>query len=205
MKKLLYTLLAVTIIFSACEKEEDDNSNSGNNNTSLQLGDYHQGGIIFWLNVDASSGYVCDITNLGSNSLNEWGCFEEPVTGAQNTSLGSGIQNTSAIINAECWSWNGESTAAQLCENSTAQGYSDWFLPSKEELNQMYARKDIIEAANGVTPFTVYYWSSSEVLESWSGDLAYGQYFNAWDSELNGEVSAIDKNVGADVRAIRSF
>ena len=28
MKKLLYTLLAVSIIFSACKKEEEDNPNS---------------------------------------------------------------------------------------------------------------------------------------------------------------------------------
>jgi hypothetical protein len=33
MKKLLYTLLAVSIIFSACEKEEEETSNTGNNNT----------------------------------------------------------------------------------------------------------------------------------------------------------------------------
>jgi hypothetical protein len=33
MKKLLYTFLAVSIIFSACDKDDDDTSDSGNNNT----------------------------------------------------------------------------------------------------------------------------------------------------------------------------
>jgi len=33
MKKLLYTLLAVSIIFSACKKEDEEPTNSGNNNT----------------------------------------------------------------------------------------------------------------------------------------------------------------------------
>ena len=33
MKKLLYTLLAVSIIFSACEKEEEEPTNTGNSNT----------------------------------------------------------------------------------------------------------------------------------------------------------------------------
>jgi hypothetical protein len=37
MKKLLYTLLALTIIFSACEKEEESNSNS---NSSIYSGTY---------------------------------------------------------------------------------------------------------------------------------------------------------------------
>ena len=34
MKKLLYTLLAVTIIFSACEKEEESSSNNNSNNNN---------------------------------------------------------------------------------------------------------------------------------------------------------------------------
>ena len=33
MKKLLYTLLAVSIIYSACKKEDEEPTNSGNNNT----------------------------------------------------------------------------------------------------------------------------------------------------------------------------
>ena len=34
MKKLLYTLLAVSIIFSACEEENEEPTNTGNNNTN---------------------------------------------------------------------------------------------------------------------------------------------------------------------------
>jgi hypothetical protein len=39
MKKLLYTLLAVSLIFSACEKEEENssNNNSNNNNNSASI------------------------------------------------------------------------------------------------------------------------------------------------------------------------
>tara|TARA_B100000795_G_scaffold266364_1_gene249453 strand:- start:98 stop:601 length:504 start_codon:yes stop_codon:yes gene_type:complete len=41
MKKLLYTLLAVSIIFSACEKEEEEpiTNNNNNNNTSASVFD----------------------------------------------------------------------------------------------------------------------------------------------------------------------
>jgi hypothetical protein len=47
MKKLLYTFLAVSIIFSACEEEDaspanTNNNNSGNNNNPSNLiGDWH--------------------------------------------------------------------------------------------------------------------------------------------------------------------
>ena len=37
MKKLIYTFLAVSIIFSACEKEEENPSTNTTNNTSLTL------------------------------------------------------------------------------------------------------------------------------------------------------------------------
>jgi len=38
MKKLLYTLLAVSVIFSACEKEEEEpTNNTNNNNLSLTI------------------------------------------------------------------------------------------------------------------------------------------------------------------------
>ena len=34
MKKLLYTLLAVSLIFSACKKEDEEPTNTGNNNNT---------------------------------------------------------------------------------------------------------------------------------------------------------------------------
>ena len=37
MKKLLYTLLAVSLIFSACKKEEEEPTNSGNNNGNSNI------------------------------------------------------------------------------------------------------------------------------------------------------------------------
>jgi len=61
-------------------------------------------------------------------------------------------------------------TAADICANLSLGGYSDWFLPSKDELNLMYENLKIF----GVGGFTDgFYWSSSE----YDADLARYQGF----------------------------
>jgi len=70
-------------------------------------------------------------------------------------------------------------------------GYDDWFLPSKDELNQMYQQRGVIGgfASN-------YYWSSSES-NSYS---AWYQYF------YNGYQYVNYKDINnRRVRACRAF
>ncbi|MEI6695682.1 MAG: DUF1566 domain-containing protein [Bacteroidota bacterium] len=70
-------------------------------------------------------------------------------------------------------------------------GYSDWYLPSRDELNKLYLNQNSIGgfASN-------YYWSSSE----------YGNY-DAWGQNFtNGYQYHYDKIVsGNHIRAIRNF
>jgi hypothetical protein len=113
------------------------------------------------------------------------------VTGASGTALGTGQANTTAIVNNQ----GAGSYAAQLCIDLVLNGYSDWFLPSIDELNKLCLNRIAIGGfANN------YYWSSSEydINNSW------GQSFSNND---NNDQNILDKslNFNVRVRAVRAF
>ncbi|MBV1864294.1 MAG: hypothetical protein KUG74_07630, partial [Rhodobacteraceae bacterium] len=61
---------------------------------------------------------------------------------AAGAAIGDGAGNTAAIV-IGC---SETGIAAKVCANHTDGTYSDWFLPSKDELNQMYLNKAAIDA-----------------------------------------------------------
>ena len=92
-------------------------------------------------------------------------------------------------------SWN---TAVSICNDYTHRGYSDWFLPSKDDLNQMYlniGQGNALGLGNVGGFANFYYWSSTENALS----IAWLQGFT------NGSQYSVDKNANANVRAVRAF
>ncbi len=79
-----------------------------------------------------------------------------------------------------------------MCDNLVKNGYSDWFLPNKEQLNKLWLKKSVV---GGFVDDNVGYWSSSED----SAGKTWAQNFNG------GHQNQIDKKRGARARAVRSF
>ena len=118
----------------------------------------------------------------------EWGCYEVSLLGAGGTAVGAGEQNT-LDIEAGCTT---PGTAADLCANLSLGGYSDWFLPSKDELNLMYENLKFFGFGGFADD---YYWSSSEY-----------SAFSAWyQSFFDGNQIYNSKSLNYRVRAVRAF
>jgi len=81
--------------------------------------------------------------------------------------------------------------AARLCGDLVLNGYSDWYLPSKEELNKLYINR---VAVGGFSSGN--YVSSSEV----DNANAWYQGFSNGSQLSNG-----NKASGFGVRAVRAF
>ncbi len=114
----------------------------------------------------------------------QWGCFGTAISGADGGDIGTGAQKTVDIVNAGCGG------AAQACANLVLNGYSDWFLPSLNELQQLYTNRNAIGGFQNN-----WYWSSSE----YDSDYAWSFYFG------NGGAYYGNKDYGTFVRAVRAF
>lgn len=122
-------------------------------------------------------------------SSKDWGCFNSTSVGTTKTEIGTGKKNTEAIL-AHC---KEKYKAAWLCAELNLNGFNDWFLPSKDELNLIYQNLFVNKMGGGFTAND--YWSSSEG----SFNTAWMQYF------YNGKQSNTRKDPTARVRAIRAF
>ena len=167
---------------------------------SPQVGDFYQGGVVFHLFVDGETGYVSGETHgliaavEDQSSGIRWYNGSYVTTGAAATVIGTGSANTDAIISVQ-----GDTQsdyAAGLARAYTGGGYTDWFLPSKDELNQMYINKSTLEDVSGFNAFiNTYYWSSTEN----DSDDASMQLFAI------GHQTNHSKNYPSNVRAVRAF
>jgi hypothetical protein len=158
----------------------------------LAIGDNYGGGIIAYILVSGDLGYVAGQTHglIAAPSDQStgivWWNGSYITTGAAGTATGTGAANTTAIVASQ----GAGSYAAKLCDDLVLNGYSDWYLPSKDELNKLYLNK---RAVGGFA--TYFYWSSSE-------DYAYYawyQYFGVGSQYFDIKFNYFR------VRAVRAF
>ena len=151
--------------------------------TGFTIGESYGGGIIFYIDGTGLHGLISATSDQSTGA--EWGCVGTTI-GGTSTAIGTGQANTTAIL-VGCLE---SGIAARICDNLILNGYSDWFLPSKDELNQMYLQQTVVGgfASN-------YYWSSSES----SADYAWPQNF------ASGSQFPYYKTYTHHVRAVRAF
>lgn len=146
------------------------------------------GGIIFYDSGNSSGPWRYLEAAPEDQGKGTWGCYQVYMKGVKYTGIGQGKINTEAIVN-EC---KEQDTAAKMCVDYRGGGKNDWFLPSKNELSEMFKVLSGIKDSKLVFEN---YWSSSQ--------------YNANSGWMQDYTTRIENHFGKDspqrVRAIRSF
>lgn len=166
------------IILSYCKKKEPP--------AVLSLGQTYQGGIIFFLDDDNKHGLIAATTDQHTNI--QWCEGSCKVTNATETAARSGKSNTATIVLIQ----KSGNYAASICDQLIYNGFDDWYLPSKDELNFLFIQKEAGRIGNFLSEE---YWSSTES----DADRAWNQHMG------NGITHTEIKVNGACIRAIRAF
>jgi len=163
----------------------------------VAVGDSYGGGIVAYILVEGDPGYDPDIQHglvaATADQMAEcaWSNITDVLIGTTDTSIGAGLANTTAIIGQS----GHTNSAAKVCDDySVTVGditYTDWFLPSKDELDKLYINR---VAIGGFVDYFDY-WSSSEngANDAWKQDFS------------NGLQGISSKNITYGVRAVRAF
>jgi hypothetical protein len=143
-------------------------------NSNNNIGRAYQGGYIAaeWVEGPSLTKKVLIVSNPQNAVFRKWTVQTQinntvPAPGATNRY--DGAPNTTAIVAQAAGCIGCDPFAAEYANNLTTGGYTDWYLPSIEELNMVYNAAVPITrslAASGLLPpyfnFASGYWSSNE-------------------------------------------
>ena len=172
-------------------------TNPTKNEFDHYIGELYGGGIIvsIWKDTGGSEhGLVTGLYDLSVGTV--WSNVSSTLIGSTAQSLINGQENSKSIISQP----GHTSSAAQMCDTFNSGGYSDWYLPSTEEMKLCYSALFIVNTVLGESKGlkNIAYWSSTE---STDPKFASGICFYA-----NGVVCIGNKaSSNCGVRAVRKF
>jgi len=154
----------------------------------MPIGDIYQGGIIVYilqpgdLNYSAltEKGIIVSASDVSSGVQWYNGSYGVK-TSANDKLVRTGSSNTTKIVTTQ----GAGSYAAQVCQDLSLNEYTDWQLPSIEELKILYSARSLTGA----------YWSSTEFEAGWN----YVRVVS------DGQEGSRSKNVTLKVRAVRYY
>lgn len=159
--------------------------------TTYAIGDTGPaGGIVFYDAGNYTNGWrylECAPSDQSTSAVWYNGSY---LTITTQSGLGAGKANTAAIVTAQ--TSGSYLYAAKVCDDLVLGGYSDWYLPSKEELGNLYANLHLA-GLGGFTTST--YWSSTQ------NSNYYAYYYNF----SSGTSSYSWTEYAYRIRAIRQF
>lgn len=154
--------------------------------TELFVGMAYEGGIIAYIYGPSDPGYdertphgliaaTGDV--FGPDAQNQdyyyqWHNDSLILSEAYGDGIAAGLTNTEAITIIQGIGVY----AAMKCSDFVAGGYTDWYLPSKEELNILYQNQAAIGGFETDPSALPYYWSSTELsdMEAWAQHFGGG-------------------------------
>ena len=173
MKKIIQQyVLAAALLLVSCQMQ-----------AQFVIGKDTLGGKVAYIDASGQHGLIAAPGN--QHTAIKWFNGTNVLTGT-GTAIETGNSNTEKIVAAQ----GAGSYAAKLCDDLVLNGYSDWYLPSKDELNQLYINRVAIGgfASND-------YWSSSE-----NGNIY------AWRQGFSFGTQSYGTKIGTCyVRAVRAF
>ncbi len=179
---LLFCFILLLCLTGGCKKDDSESQ------IEIIIGADYQGGVVFYIDEPNKHGLIA--ATIDQSISASWWNGTYIATGS--SSLTDGAANTTIIVQTQ---GNSGSYAAKLCRDYKGGGYNDWYLPSKEQLNILYAQKAVVGGFSSQI-----YWSSTEYNNGPESSV-WVQDFETGEQHLDSKSDAANVHT----RAIRSF
>ena len=180
-------VLSALIVFTGCKKKDTTDAGS-----AFTIGQSYQGGVVAYVLKSGDPGYDQSVAHGLIAATNDVGTSTQWYNGnyvatSTSTALGTGNANTNAIVSTQA----AGNYAAKICADYSINGYSDWYLPSKDELLKLYLNRVAIGGFSSVQ-----YWSSTQSDGRYAIEVDFSSGTNTGNSKDGNSYKS---------RAIRSF